>query len=446
MKDRYIRVLSKIPALSDAAQYAGDDAKDDIFSLITARVTAPVLFCYVLFILRQAQKLGLKRIYFLARDGYILRLIANEICEKNNIDIDIRYLYCSRYSLKNALYYLCDTPEKAEESGIFGRCARQSAANTLLRAGFDQNTREAIYKDIGYSGDEEKHMDNREFEGFCAKLKQSELFLRLLKENARDKYDMILRYFEQEGLFEDVPYALADTGWLGSIQSAFEKLSEGRRAVKNVVGFYFGMFKNVSGEHYRTFLFSGEDAHKTVPRFCNNLFECFCSAPHGMTVGYYEENGVIKPSLSPERPSSAALANIQCDTAVRFAKSAAAHISEIDEELSRKVCRELLSRLMYKPTYDEARALSAFTFCDDATEKDLEPIAEPCDKDSLKSLLFIRRMLNRAKGASIYPDKGLYWLYGTIALSDIKCKAIYRYSVRMWEKLRLLREKRSVCR
>ncbi len=443
MNKDYLKILKSDAALASAAErILREEEKEDVFAWTTAHVTAPVLFCYVLFILSEAKKLGIRRIYFLARDGYIMNIIARELCERTGFDIDCRYLYCSRYSLKNALYYLCDTSEKAEESGIFGRCARQSASNTLLRAGFDKEQRGSVYRDIGFAGSEDAQMTNAEHDVFCEKLKQSELFLSMLRENAKDKYELIQEYFEQEGLFEDIPYALADTGWLGSIQSAFEQLTEGKRACEEVRGFYFGLFKALSGEKYHPFLFSGEDAHKVVPRFCNNLFECFCSAPHGMTIGYNKENGLIVPITGTVLPSAARPAQLQCDIARRFAKECTPNAGSIDINNAKKICKKLLIRLMYSPTKEEAEAFSVFSFCDDSTEKNLEPIAEKCDKQSLKSLLFVRRMLNRLSGGNIYPDKGVYWLYGTIALSDVKPKCLYRLSVRLWEKLRLLREKR----
>ncbi len=447
MNRKYEAVLDRIPELRTAAEYAlGRAEKNDTFTRTAAYVVAPVLFCYVDFILSEAKKQGIKRIYFLARDGYIMNIIAREMCLHGGYDIDCRYLYCSRYSLKNALYYLCDTPEKAEESGIFGRCARQSASNTLLRGGFDKEQRKEIYRDIGFEGSEEKQMTDAEHYDFCGRLKKSEVFFRLLRENSAEKYEVIQEYFRQEGLFEDLPYALADSGWLGSIQSAFERLTEDRRATDRVQGFYFGLFRRLEKGRYRSFLFSGEDAHKVVPRFCNNLFECFCSAPHGMTVGYKREDGRILPVTGKVKERSVELAEIQCAVARDFAVNCAVHAGKIDTDRARVVCKKLLFALMYKPAADEVKALSEFMFCDDSTEKILEPLAEKCEKDSLKSLLIWRRIINRIRGRQIYPDKGLYWLYGTIELSDVRFKGVYRLSVRCWEKLRLLREKRTICR
>ena len=64
------------------------------------------------------------------------------------------------------------------------------------------------------------------------------------------------------------------------------------------------------------------DAYKYVPTFCNNLFECFCSAPHGMTTGYSECDGKIIPVLSGANAEMVKMAEIQTKTAAGFTEYA----------------------------------------------------------------------------------------------------------------------------
>lgn len=441
---KYQNILRKSENLSKAAlQTSGLFKGSDIFSYVTAYVTAPALYCYVRQVLKSAQEKKIKRIYFLARDGYIMKKIAEIICKKQKTDIDCRYLYCSRYVLKNALYYLCDTAEDFEKAGFFGRCAGQSPKNTLCRAGLTDEKRQEIYKDIGFTGDENEVMDNGRFSLFCDSLKKSNLLLNTLKNNSRSEYENIIAYFEEQGLFDDVPFALCDTGWLGSIQSALTDICKDK-VKNNIRGFYFGLFRGLDGDSFIPYLFSGEDAHKTVPRFCNNLFECFCAAPHGMTIGYQNTDNGYQPILKEQSDAMKVLAEKQAEIIATFAENADITFTENDDTL-RSITRKLLISLMYKPDKNEAEAIGSFPFCDDATELYVTPLAEKCDKKSLKRLLFPVRTLNKIKGRNIYPDKGVYWLYGTISLSDVRPKAFYRLSVRIWEKLRLLKEKKNIC-
>ena len=66
----------------------------------------PILFDYVWWILYQAQQRGIQRLYFLARDGYLLREIAQQFCARFGLKIECRYLYCSRAALRMPSYHL----------------------------------------------------------------------------------------------------------------------------------------------------------------------------------------------------------------------------------------------------------------------------------------------------------------------------------------------------
>jgi predicted HAD superfamily hydrolase len=62
----------------------------------TASAVAPMLFGFVHWCLVEAQKRGIQRLYFVARDGQILQKIAQVICQNWGYTIDCRYLYGSR--------------------------------------------------------------------------------------------------------------------------------------------------------------------------------------------------------------------------------------------------------------------------------------------------------------------------------------------------------------
>ena len=116
--DKYKKLLSRCPALLYAAEKAAAE-NNDALAQVTAYVTAPVLFCYVRFILDSAAEHNIHRIYFLSRDGYILKQIADVIAERENLPVKTSYLYVSRYSLRNALYYKCESAEDFERAGFF---------------------------------------------------------------------------------------------------------------------------------------------------------------------------------------------------------------------------------------------------------------------------------------------------------------------------------------
>ena len=83
---KYQKILKKSEQLLKTAdKTCGLFEGSEVFTSVTAYVTAPVLFCYVRQILKTAQEKGIKRIYFLARDGYIMKKylkILNKVYQK----------------------------------------------------------------------------------------------------------------------------------------------------------------------------------------------------------------------------------------------------------------------------------------------------------------------------------------------------------------------------
>lgn len=410
----------------------------------TAYVTAPVLFCYVDYVIVNAEKQGIKKIYFLARDGYILKAVADVMIKSRKSDIETDYLYVSRYALRNAMYFKCDTVEDFENAGFFGHCAVQSAENTLKRAGIEESQRVRVYKKIGFDGDEKRIMNDAEYDDFCKLLKSDKELFSDIKNNSREKYENIIGYFEQSGLFENKRIALVDSGWLGSVQRTLTELVMDKTDIGRITGYYFGLYRKKS-DSYRSFLFDISDAYRYVPTFCNNLFECFCSAPHGMTIGYNKTENGIQPVTAEVNGYIADAAAMQTDTAVRFTAYACESNINISEKQLKQLAAKLIKALMYKPDKEEAEIYGAFPFCDDATEISVQPLACDCGK-SIDNILFLNRVLRKRKGQSIYPDKGMFWLYGSIRLTQCKPAWIYRNGVRIWEKLRLIKEKRKQCR
>lgn len=64
--------------------------------LIGASVGGMILYPYVLWIVRKSIEMGIKHLYFIARDGYILKKIADFIIKNQNLTIHTTYIYGSR--------------------------------------------------------------------------------------------------------------------------------------------------------------------------------------------------------------------------------------------------------------------------------------------------------------------------------------------------------------
>lgn len=396
-------------------------------------VFPPVIADFTGWVLRSAAAKGIKRLYFLARDGYVINKTAAVIAEKSGIDIEPRYLYCSRISLRNAA--LADLGEEAYryllESGfsvtprvILGR----------LRLGGEE--REKVYRDIGYADDENTEMGKTAAGDFCGRLRKSAVYNGYVKSVSEGCRENAAAYLDQEGLMSDTPYAIVDSGWTGSMQRMLRILT-GRRQI----GFYFGMYSrgnDEDGEFY-TYLFDKSTSPFLVSKFNNNLFEAVCSAPHGMTEGYKRENEKIVPVLKSggSLNSGSELALMQERLIYDYAENKYIMPSkEPSAEERRKYAFSLLDRLMYKPDMKTAELYGSLRFSDDAAELNSFPMA---DKSAdVKKLYFIPRLMDKLfkKGKA---DRPVFWGYGTAVL---KGKGRFcRLNLRLWELLWLIRRK-----
>lgn len=55
----------------------------------------PMLYAYVTWILQECQKRDIRRLYFIARDGYVPKKIADDIITQDWLPVETKYVYCS---------------------------------------------------------------------------------------------------------------------------------------------------------------------------------------------------------------------------------------------------------------------------------------------------------------------------------------------------------------
>lgn len=414
---------------------------DGLVRSLTESFSAPVLFGYVRWILNEAEKRGMRRIYFLARDGYLLREMAERMCSSFGLDIECRYLYCSRASLRMPSYGIIG--EEAMDLLLLGGY-RVSACSVLQRAGLDEKQRSEVYDSCGLSDiDEDAVMSRNEFEQLSEKLRRCEIFRSYVSENSSRAYSDTIGYLRGEGLLDGGDIAIADSGWTGSMQRSLRQLLKAEGFSGSITGFYFGMYahpKSPEDGEYLTWYFDADGRTSDKIPFCNNLFECILSAPHGMTVGYSEADGRYAPVLL-KPPSEKLIARIeQCAQAVlrytdeRLKKE---QRDSFDERSLRKETRRLIKRYMKRPTREEAEFFGGYLFCDDVTEAYHMKLADPSQVPQLKGYSIPARVLRRfSKRRGTVKAPELLWPFGTIAFVPAAKRWWYRLNITVWEWLR----------
>lgn len=405
------------------------------------QIIAPILMDYVEWILERAKHQNLKRLYFLARDGHILRQLAVMLCKENRLEIDCHYLYCSRYALRSASYGLLSEDEVLSMVGISSiKC---SPKLILERCHITDEEIGEITASCNIT-DPYKLLDTKGRQAFMAQLRMCPLFWTYLRQESNKAYETAISYFEQEGLLNgDV--ALVDSGWSGSMQRSLGKLLRSAGFSGHLEGFYFGMYQppreSVDGI-YHTFYFNHAGKLSDKAWFNNNLFECMLAAPHGMTIGYEENNAYIVPVLREKRtPEELKLAEEQ-ETGIlryiqRYLKDGQCAQSP-EERVAR--CRKNLRRCMVHPTRVEVELLRRYQFCDDSTEEYFLPLAEVGTLRMLNTRLIPIRVLQKLTHNCLFGQYHPFvWYYGAVVGAPNWLQPLYRWNEYLWECVRLSR-------
>jgi predicted HAD superfamily hydrolase len=266
-----------------------------------ATVAGPLFHGFVRWVLAEAERRGLQRLYFLARDGQIFWRIAQAIQRTTPSPVECRYLYASRLvftgpaelSTPDALRWL------AAPTGHF-----HSLRQALWQLGLDGN-RPGLELPAPFSGldpDANLSLDERE--------KLADWLLdprrRAALQTAMDRRVAQARaYLEASGLRAGEPVGLVDAGWLGSIQRNLERILGDRDSPCPLTGFYLGLMPPApplpAGEllgytnTYAPLPLLREESHKV-------LIELMAQSDHGQVIGLEPGKDGWSPQLNAPGP------------------------------------------------------------------------------------------------------------------------------------------------
>ena len=402
-------------------------------------VTGPIVYAYVGWILTEAKRKGIRTLWFLARDGYLPYLIAMKMCAHFEFDIDCRYLYCSRKSLRSASYHLISDDELSRQLFVYGY--HVTAASLLARLELDKEQENAIISDFDFPLD--KPLSREEFSALCRKLSKDKKLFSVLRTRSLERYLSAAAYFKSVGLFDMDVVCIVDSGWTGSMQRSLRILLDSLGYQGKICGFYFGMYstpKSCDGEYF-TYCFSAREGLFRRAFLNNNLFECMLSAPHPMTERYAFINSLPKPCFCDVRDYDMHLMVLaQIDGALSCAekKNSENRIKTLAEKEKRKIFRSVI-RASIMPTRREAELFSRFLFCDDVTEKYMHSLADENMRARLRSYAVLPRLLRR-KGRRTNEREELLWTYGTAAYLPPHLRVWYGINLLLWDLARAVRQ------
>ena len=256
-------------------------------AVIGSALGGPILFAYVQWILKECERRGIRRLYFIARDGYISKRIADILIRQWNLDLTTAYIYGSRKAWRLPSY----SGQKGELRKILAWSypGRIISPQHLARTLYIPYQELKKFLPLEYRGDDVK----LSYIMLCKcveALEEQEDFRRFYLKLRRPERLMVEAYLQQEIDVQDADFAFVDLGGGGLTQGCLAELMRGFCDYP-VRTFFFKMD--------RINLMKNCIYYNFLPSKLKDdlIIEMLCRAPNGQTEGYIEESGQIIPVL-----------------------------------------------------------------------------------------------------------------------------------------------------
>lgn len=248
-----------------------------------ASLAGPILFPYIYWLLDQAQKRGIERLYFIARDGYILKLIADLIIKENNLPIKTKYIYGSRKAWRISALNLDDDelyrqfiqftmyePKKVNQA--FG-LTKEEFLSILPKNLHNYSTHKP---------------DNR----LAEYLYENKDVLKFAIEKNRAQKNCVINYLKNTIDCTDDKFAFVDLDGSGLTQNCLARLMNNFYD-KKIKSFYYAVTpaccRSLNLEKYYYYTLKRGNM--------GNMLELLTRAPHGQTLKYANQDKNFEPIL-----------------------------------------------------------------------------------------------------------------------------------------------------
>lgn len=191
-----------------------------------------LLYGYVHWIQEEAMKRGIKKLFFFARDGYIMKQ-AYEACMDNGIEV--RYLEVSRRSLRGSILWIDCSYEAILKMVVNAKLV--DIENVFDGIGLDIKRYADVIKrhglDIDVVFDRSVIAEDKRLKGLIEEI-QADIF-----ENSKNEYELLLKYLEDNAV--SGKFGVVDVGYNGSMQRYMQQVLTRAGIKHDITGFYLAV-------------------------------------------------------------------------------------------------------------------------------------------------------------------------------------------------------------
>lgn len=270
---------------------------EDPYARIGYRTFGPIIFGYLLWIMAITKDLGLRRLVFIARDGWLpLKLFEGLKSDVGLGNIEVSYVYFSR---QTGLQSGIKSWDIDRNWPLHGRVKRR-IEDVLGSVGLDSSGMSHVLERLGLSRGDLVTSDNWR----AAHKLLSDSFTAILTHSQRKREDFkkyVDRYVSPE---EET--GLVDIGWNGNIQRTLIDSLDSRFSKEQFVGLFLGLHASASVNRDRGLRMQGWLSDFGQPGHVEEyllsggveLLEFALTADHGTTLGFAKTSeGAVEPVL-----------------------------------------------------------------------------------------------------------------------------------------------------
>lgn len=396
-----------------------------VVTAVAAGMFSPLAVLFVWWVLAEARRQGVKRLYFMARDGFVFKQIADILVEAWKLEIDVRYLYCSRESL--LLPSFIRTGDFELHWLTWGYLSSITPCEVFSRLRVVPEDIRTVLGDHAPPDIFDKLNAALTPQGgatLSAILRDSRVE-ELVREKNYDFYTATVGYLRQEGLLANVPFAVVDTGWRGTSQYALSAILNraGVYPPNGVQGYYLGLNQGTAifeNDRLNAFMFDWNNSMRDYRLYNFICLEMLFSSGHGRTTGYRVAGDTYEPILA-ERCTAEREFDWVVQILQRCAKRYATLVSKVFElkefeSASAELTRSLARTFISSPTANEAAVFGDYKIASEIRERDLQSIAPPLN---YANLFAMARGRDRIRG---------FWPQGSMARSKMRVAGLaYRF-------------------
>jgi len=339
-----------------------------------ASYTAPLFYGFIRNCLQRAAESGIRDIYFLARDGYILIEIAKRLLPIIAPEARLHYLYISRQST------LITSITKVTDRSIDWIFEEMDNVITLERVAHrlhcDCSELEALLPE-GQRPPSSRKLRDKEIRELRGAILDNHAFRQRIETTAGEAREELAAYLGQSGIDGDSKIAIVDIGWKSTIQDCIYRALSSEKCKPQLEGYYFGCshFSHLSspGNQKHPYLITPSNLPGMGP-----FLELLLMAPHGTTIRYRrDESGKYQPELKAFNPTTSRW-DMQAyfDGIIAFTESIIdAQTAHPEIELYPLAVDTMLMELLKDPPLILAEQLGDLPYCGDQEESNPRAMA-----------------------------------------------------------------------